>query len=583
MELKDFMEQPSTRRTVRFGDYLLDPVAGRLQVADRTIALRPKAFEVLFYLAERSGHVVAKEELLGAVWPNLVVTDDSLVQCVSEIRRALNDDRQQIIRTLPRRGYIFTPSLREVGSSAASANSPLTSAEPRGETSDADPFALSLETRGQSAPMPVLAPEASGSATKGLFARARRWIDSLRRHKRDVHADVPFFTLAVLPLRGNGLADESCAAQLTANLTLAVSRIPGSFVIARNIAEKYEGKPIDPKQVGRELNIRYVVQGSVERSGEQLQLMLELVDTQTGQQVWAEHFGGRLDDLVIERIARRLNLKLYDVEAERRRRERPLAPRFDDLIVRGFSLLERQTVETIEQARQLGLEAVKLEPRAVSGWVVLAFTYFVDLANRWCDLSAREEWTRRGREAAGRAYALNPDDFHAIGVWAWALEAGGRLEEATAAVERQIAMNPSFTVAFHRLAYLKMLMGEPEVGIALEQQVLRFTPIGNIIHNAYSTMAICLIHLGRDAEAIEAALSGAGARPVYANPYAYLAAAAGNLGDLPRARAALAEFRGFLPKYTITAFRRERMSERPAYLAQREHFYEGLRKAGLEE
>ncbi len=342
--------------------------------------------------------------------------------------------------------------------------------------------------------------------------------------------------------------------------------------------------------MGTELGVGYVLEGSVGRVGNQVELKVDLVDAETGRQIWAERFEGERSDLgilqrqVTGRIARTLHEHLLEVEAARSRRERPNNPDARDLVLRGFSLVERQTSETVMQARELALQAVAIDPDAVSGWNLLATTYTVDLFARWYHLhGSREEWIRRAEEAATKAYALDPNNFYAIGARGQVLQMRGKLEEALVMLERQIAMNRNFAPAYHRLAYLKMVLGRPLEAIEAGQEVLRLNPRGNYVHNAYTVTATSLIHLEHYAEAVVAAQKAVEARPDFPSAYAHLAAAAGNFGDEKKARAALVEFRRLLLNYTITTFREEKLSDHPVFLVQREHYYEGLRKAGLEE
>jgi DNA-binding winged helix-turn-helix (wHTH) protein/TolB-like protein/tetratricopeptide (TPR) repeat protein len=573
-----------TRTQLRFDQYTLDPIAGRLRRGERTIELRSKSFEVLTVLAQHAGQLVTKEELFTACWPNVVVTDDSLVQCVRDIRRAIDNGEQQTIRTVPGRGYVFTRSVTELGAAPA-------------------PAVEESPPPGSSTPEPKVAGRPAVQRARLRDPRRRRWTliaaamlimvgasawFGVPHFGREPYIDNPLFTLVVLPLANvdGTAAAEQTAEKLTTDLTVELSRISSSFVIAHGTAARYRGKTVDPRQVGRELGVRYALQGRIAGSSNRAQLNLELIDTVTGQEIWAERFDGDETGFLLPKIVRTLQLKLLDTEAFRASRERPTAPTVDDLAIRGHALIERQTVETIAQARELALQAVEREPSVVYGWNTLAATYYIDLAQRWYRrYGTREEWKRRLEQAAAKAYNLDPNNFYALGQWSFSLQTQGRFEEAIAANERQIAMNRNYAIAFHRVAYLKMLMGLPEESLALEQQVLRTTatPKDHLTASVYNIIAVCLIHLGRAAEAVAAAQKAIEARPDFPNGHADMAAAAGNTGDLDRAHIALAEFRRLIPNFTLRSFRDEQLSTRPTYVEQHQRYYEGLRKAGLEE
>lgn len=572
------MTSAPTRKQLRFDQYTLDPITGRLRRGDSMIELRSKSFEVLAVLAQRAGQLVTKEELFAACWPNVVVTDDSLVQCVRDIRRALDNGEQHAIRTVPGRGYVFTCSVTELDAAPA----PALEAPPSPDRPTRDPNVSGWRPRPS---RPRRRRWTLTAAATLVLLAASGWF-GVRHFWQRPYIDNPSFTLVVLPLTGVDAtpAEQQTAEKLTTDLTVELSRISSSFVITHSVAQRYKGRTIDPKQVGRELGVRYALQGSLGGNSNRTQLNLELIDTVTGQEIWADRIAGDESGFLLPKLVRTLQLKLLDAEAFRASRERPSAPTVDDLAIRGHALIERQTVETIAQARQLALEATEREPDVVYGWNTLAATYYIDLAQRWYRrYGTREEWTRRLQEAAAKAYNLDPNNFYALGQWSFSLQTQGRFEEAIAANERQIEMNRNYVVAFHRVAYLKMLMGLPEEALKLEQQVLHATPKNNLTPSAYHVIATCLIHLGRDADAMAAAQKAIEARSDFPNGHADMAAAAGNAGDLERAHVALAEFRRLIPNFTLHSFREEKLSTRPAYVRQHERYYEGLRKAGLEQ
>jgi TolB-like protein len=210
-----------------FEGYTLDLTRGCLRAASGEIKLRPKCFELLHYLVENLGRLVVKDELAQAVWPNVIVSDDSLAQCISDIRNALNDVERRIIKTIPRQGYLF-----------------------------AAPVSISaIEDTSHS---PVFAP--------------------------------PRLSIVVLPFANlSGYPDQEYFADgVTDDLTTDLSRISGSFVIARSTAFTFKSRPVDVKQIGRELGVRYVLEGSVQRAGDQVRMNVQLIDAEGGAHVWAE-------------------------------------------------------------------------------------------------------------------------------------------------------------------------------------------------------------------------------------------------------------------------------------------------------
>src|SRR5262245_34899994 len=254
----------------QFERYTLDIARYSLRTADREIALRRKSFEVLRYLVENPDRVVTKEELFQAIWPNVVVTDESLAHCVSEVRQAIGDTKQTIIATVPRRGYRFAaPVLRVATSAAASA--------------EAD-----LGTRSQS---PLL--------------------------NRPSVAVLPFANLSDDP-------QQDCFSDgITEDITTELSRFSELLVIARNSASQYKGTAVDIRQIGRELGARYILEGSVRRSGDRIRIAAQLIDAQTGTHRWAERYDRELhdgfagEDEVVRAIVATLAAHVNRAETER--------------------------------------------------------------------------------------------------------------------------------------------------------------------------------------------------------------------------------------------------------------------------
>src|SRR5215813_11782674 len=209
----------------QFEGYTLDIARSSLRAADRDVPLRRKSFELLRYLLENPDRLVTKEEFLEAIWPNVTVTDEVLTQCVSEVRQAIGDSKQTIIVTVPRRGYRFAaPVLRVATSAAVSAGS-------------------ESGTRSQSPPL-----------------------------------DRP--SVAVLPLTNlSGDPQQDYFSDgITEDITTELSRFSELLVIARNSSFQYKGKAVDIRQIGRELGARYVLEGSVRRSGDRIRITGQLID-----------------------------------------------------------------------------------------------------------------------------------------------------------------------------------------------------------------------------------------------------------------------------------------------------------------
>jgi adenylate cyclase len=272
------------------------------------IPLRPQSLAVLRHLAVNSGHVVSKDELMDVVWPGIAVTDNSLSQCISEIRKAIGDDRQVVLRTVARRGYrlvIETVPPELLPDEAPSGHETALASPLRQETVPAPEAAPPRGTGRRFALILVAA-----IAVIGAVAAALVWTS-----RREVPASL---SIAVLPFADLSEAPEQAylANGFTDDLTAELARVPGLFVVSRNAARAYAASELAPAAIAEELGVRYLLEGSVRRLGDDMRINAHLVDAATVGQIWAERFEGRfadvfgLQDQVTARIVDALQLKL---------------------------------------------------------------------------------------------------------------------------------------------------------------------------------------------------------------------------------------------------------------------------------
>lgn len=558
---------------LRFGHYRIDANNGWLLAGNESVELRPKAFQVLHYLASNAGRLVTKDELFDAVWPKTIVTDDSLVQCVTEIRRVLGDNRQEIIRTVPRRGYVFTPAVAETR------RGPL----PKLHT---DATAMPVDAGMAVAPKPKAW---WGWGLTTLLVVVAAVVASALSATSPPAAP----SIVVLPLASrNGNSEQDYFAEaVTAELTTDLSRLPGATVIAHNSALSYRGKHIDVRQIGNELSVDYVLEGSLQRNINDVQLHIHLVDASSGRQLWSERFQSNQRDLanlqrqITGTVARSLDLQLIEAEAARVRSSAAFNPEAQDLTWQAWSLYERRTADSVADARGLLERALRRNSESALAWALLSSTYTADLLNRWMHMrqASRDDWIERADQAAQKANALDPNNLIAIGAWATVLQLQGRPVQARVLFEKQLNLNRNYAPAWHRLSYAQVTLGEAEAALISGREAIRLSPRDGSLYSFYVVMAAACLHVGRDAEALDWAQKAVAHRPNFGIAHAWVAAAAANLEKMDEARAAIAEFRRLQPDYTIASFRAEKLSENPVFLEQRQRYYQGLRRAGLPE
>jgi TolB-like protein/DNA-binding winged helix-turn-helix (wHTH) protein/Flp pilus assembly protein TadD len=575
--------------TFRFDAFELDAQRRTLRRSGADVELRPLAFDALACLVRHAGRVVTKDELIAAVWPGLVVTDDSIARCISDIRRALGDVEQNIIKTVPRRGYTLAVPIDLDGPR-------LERPEPSGLVVAHDAAPPPAPTSAQTGVPPVrdlMARRWALGSGVALLCVALAWAVWALRQQSEAAAIRPGLSIVVLPLASEGgdPVQDRLAAALTDEITVDMSRIPETFVIARATAESYRGRSVDARQVGRELGVRYVLDGGLVRLGDAVRLTLQLVDSENGRALWADRIDGELPDLpalyrrVTGTVARSLDLKLQEVETTRAR-ARPAAD-LQDLLLQARWLLQfpRATPDSVLEARQLLERASMRDPGSARAFALLAHTYNVDVSQRWLSLrgATREQWLQYADRLSERAFQLDPADARVVGVRGTALALAGRSEQAVELLERQIGLNRNDASAWFWLGYARCTLGRQDEAIAALEQARRLSPRDPNLNGIFLVTAAAHLYLGHDREALEWARRSVLERPLHAVAHSWVAAAAANVGETETARAALAEFRARLPSYTIQSFRDERLCANDLCRGQRERYYAGLAKAGLPE
>lgn len=338
--------------TIRVNGRAADLTRGT--VSDGTtsaVTLRPQSLAILRLLAAKPGVLVAKDEIMSAVWPNIAVTDDSLVQCVTEIRKALGDDRHAIIKTVPKRGYVFEPGAEKETSPAA-----------KSWTAFVVATAVALAIGG------------------GLL-----WFN------RPLPASVQRQSIAVLPFEN--LSDDPQQAffadGIAEDLLTDISRLSGVFVIARNSSFAYRGKGTDARTIARELGVRYVLEGSVRRADGQVRINVQLVDGTSGSQQWAERYDGvyadifALQDRVTKAVVEALAVELTGSERTALGRRDTTVPAAYEAFLRGWEHYQKTTPEDYKKAILYFERATELDPDYGRAHAALAMVYFRSYDQKW--------------------------------------------------------------------------------------------------------------------------------------------------------------------------------------------------------
>jgi TolB-like protein/class 3 adenylate cyclase len=418
-------------------------------------------------------------------------------------------------------------------------------------------------------------------------------LDSLKPQEQlptviQVTSSPPRLSILVLPFAniGGDHEQEYFVDGITESLTTDLSRISGAFVIARNTAFAYKGKSADLRQIGRDLNVRYALVGSVQRGGNRLRVNVQLIDAESGAHLWAERFDQALADLfemqdeIVARLAGQLGARL--VEAEARRAERSPDPDSMDLYFRARALINRgSTAEYLKPAEALLERALALDPNnvdalAAKGWVDmdLGAGFMTD------DHAAR---LASAEATAIKTLSLAPDHAWAHLVLGSLYNTVNRGAEAIAEFEHALMLDRNLVYAHALIGMAKTALGRAEEAESHYLEALRLSPRDVSAHHWMSSAGTSKLHLAKDEEAVAWFRRAIDANRNFAFTHFSLAAALAHLDRIDVARTTAKAGLALEPSFTIGRFSAGARSDNPVYLAGRERIYEGMRRAGIPE
>jgi TolB-like protein/class 3 adenylate cyclase len=370
----------------------------------------------------------------------------------------------------------------------------------------------------------------------------------------------PRLSIVVLPFANIGGDPEQdyFVDGVTESLTTDLSRVSGAFVIARNTAFAFKGKAIDVKQIGRELNVRYVLEGSVQRGGNRLRVNVQLVNAETGNHLWAERFDKPVADLfdmqdeIVSRLANTLNSQLIAVEA--RRAERSPHPDAIDLCFQGSAWANKgRTPEYMAQARGFFERALALEPENVEALVGTALANFAIVTGFFTD--DRAEHLTAAEVTVTKALSLAPNHPLAHLVLGLVQIFTNRAAQGIAECERALALDRNLASAHANIGAAKLYLGRGEETEAHIEQALRLSPRDNNVYIWSIFIGLAKLWRGAEAEAIVWLRRSLEANRNFPAAHFYLAAALAHLGELNEARATAQAGLALNPSFSIRRFR----------------------------
>ena len=398
----------------------------------------------------------------------------------------------------------------------------------------------------------------------------------------------PYLSMVVLPFAnfGDDPEQEYFADGVTESLTTDLSRIDGSFVIARNTAFTFKGKAVNVKQVGRELNVRYALEGSVQRGSKRLRVNVQLIDAETGKHVWAERFEKPIADLydmqdeIVARLAQALDAQL--IMAEARRAERSRNPDAMELVFQGTACLYKgPTSEPLTQARPFFERALQIDSRNVGALVGLAN---VDAtAGAFMLTDDRSALLATAEANAIRALSLDPDRALAHRVLGTIYNMTNRHVQAIAECEQALTLDRNLADAHAVIGMAKYYLGRASETEGHILEAFRLSPRDIFAHRWMQFMGVSKMQLGADAEAVVWLQRSIDVNRNSPLTHFLLAAALGLQGSLNEARLAAAAGLALNPGFTIRRLRASQPSDNKGFLDWRERLYRGMLLAGVPE
>lgn len=521
-----------------FGSYALDTNRRELKRANEQIALEPQVFDLLVFLIENHDRVVSKDDLIASVWQGRIVSESTLTSRINAARKAIGDSGQdqKLIRTIMRKGVRFVGAVRIQPNNVE--------------------------------PVP-----ANGLPSDEIHGQSRL---ALPLADRPAIAVLPFVNMSGEP------EQEYFSDGISEDIITALSKLRWFFVIARNSSFIYKGKTVHMKQVAEELGVVYVVEGSVRKDGDRVRITVQLNDVATGSHLWAERYDRSLADVfavqdeITEAIVAAIEPRLYAAENFRARRKAPDNLDAWDLVMRALLYHWRVTRQDSVVAQALLEKAIAIDPNYGQALGVLAASHTFSAHMGWADISATGPIAERAALAAIRADSEDPWAHYALGSFYLFAR---RFEDSLAEFELALRLNPNFSLAQGYYGLALAYCGRWEEADVAARRALRLSPRDPFSAIYYGIAAYAQFVGHNYDEAMRLSREAIRQRGDFVGGHRVLTAAAGMAGQDDVAKAALRALRRVQPNISLAWIADQMPIQRDA---DREHYLEGLRRAGLD-
>ena len=519
---------------------MLDPERRELTRGAEPVAIGPQVFDLLLHLVRNREHVVSKDELLDGVWDGRIVSESTLTSHINAARKALSDNgqEQRLIRTVARKGFRFVGDVGQIEKPDSSF--PARTAPPSSSKTPAE--ALPLPDKPSIAALPFV--NLSGDAEQEYFT--------------------------------DGVVED---------IISALSRIRWLFVIARNSSFTYKGRAVDVKQVGRELGVRYVLEGSVRKAANRVRITGQLVDAASGGHLWAQRYEGTLDDIfdlqdrISESVVGAIAPQLERAEIERAERKPTESLDAYDHFLRGMARFHAGTQDGLDNALSCFRKAIALDPEFASAYGMAAWCLFSRSLNG--RMNDPEQEIAEGTRLARCAVDLGKSDAVALARGGHALAHFSRdLDTGIDFLDRALVLNPNLAAAWFLGGYLRLFRGEPEEAINRFEHAIRLSPLDSEMFRMQTGVALAHLIARRFDIASSWASKAFREVPVLVLPGAVIAASHALAGRMEEAFGAIQHLLKFNPALRLASLEKWLPFRRQEDLAT---FAQGLRTAGLPE
>ena len=483
-----------------FDDYALDRERRELRRGQVLLNLEPKVFDLLAYLIEQRDRVVSRDDLIASVWDGRIVSESALASCINAARTAIADDgtNQRLIKTVPRKGIRFVGTVHEVEQT---------------EAKRVVPAGLALPEKPSIAVLPFQ--NLSSDPDQEYFA--------------------------------DGIVDD---------IITGLSRIRWLFVIARNSSFAYKGKALGVTQVGRELGVRYILDGTVRKSGDRVRVSTQLIEAESAVHLWGERYERQLQDIfalqdeITLSVLGAIEPSLRKAEIERVKRKRPDNLDAYDLVLQAMPLVQSHIAQDALLAIPHLNKALELQPDYTLAHAMLAWCYHFRFSR-----AGLREGDRLAAIRHARSAIVGGDDATALGMAGFVISLDEH-DHATAIniFDRALSLSPSNIFALSCSALVLSWLGEPEKAIERATSAIRLSPFDFLNYLAYNALAVAHFHTAAFEQSFEAASKSVQFNPRFSVSRAFLTASLVELGRMSDAEAEAQRVLALDPSFSVKQF-----------------------------